>query len=596
MNRILVWVLVPALLVFAGWAQEEEPMLPEEVGEGVVAEPLMEAPEVLVDEVDLAPEEGFAEGDGEMPAPGPPGFFGEGGPDGMGPGGMPGEMPGGMDEEYADGAGDAGDGGEASTAAVPRRRERAPFPTARAQADPEAVAPTPSETVQLNFRDVPLDTVLDYLSQAAGFIIVRDVEVSGTVTVWSHQALNTEEAVNLLNTILNNRGYAAIRQGRTLTIVDRDSAAERSIPVKMGSDPEGIPQTDVMVTQIIPVRYADVKQLLENIQELLPDYAVATINESTNAIVLTDTQANVRRMAEIVTALDDSISGITEMKVYHLNNADAEETATLINQVFQVKDTGRSASGSSRSGRGGPGEFFARMRGGGPPGGGDNGGSGESAARRAASNVVAVADTRSNSVVVAAPGDMMPLVTDLVDELDGLPEELPVMRVFPLQYADAEETADLISALFNPASSGSSRSRSSGSQRFAGGPGDMMRAMMERMGRSGRSTGADEATVQAVADVRTNSVVVTAIASSMTIVAQMVDELDANPAKDRKVFVYPLENADAEEVADILQQTFGGTSTGRSSTSRSTGGSTRGTVSSSRTSGFGGSSQRSTGR
>jgi len=429
--------------------------------------------------------------------------------------------------------------------------------------DPEAVPPDPAKNILLNFRDVSLDTVLDYLSEAAGFIIVRDAEVSGTVTAWSHQPLDSTEAVALLNTILNNRGYAAIRQGRTLTIVDRDTAKERNIPVYMESDPERIPQTDEMVTQILPVRYADVKQLLENIQSLLPSYAVATINESTNAIVLTDTQASVRRMAEIVKALDESISGITEMQVFHLENAEASDTADIINEVFEVKDTGSSSSG------GGPGDFFARMRGmrGGPPGmgGGDASNSSNSAARRAASNVVAVADERSNSVVVGAPSDMMPLVEELVEKLDALSEELPVMRVFPLQYADAEETADLINELFSSSSS-SSNSRNSRSQRFgggpSGGPGGMMRAMMQRM-----TTGAEDSTVQAVADVRTNSVVVTAIEQSMTIVAEMVSQLDANPAKDKKVFVYSLENADAEEVAGILQQTFESSSSGGSNRS-----------------------------
>ena len=63
------------------------------------------------------------------------------------------------------------------------------------------------EGLRLNFRGVPLDTVLDYMSEAAGFVIVRNTEVSGRVDVWSHQSLSKDEAVNLLNTILNRKGY-----------------------------------------------------------------------------------------------------------------------------------------------------------------------------------------------------------------------------------------------------------------------------------------------------------------------------------------------------------------------------------------------------
>ena len=39
----------------------------------------------------------------------------------------------------------------------------------------------------LNFRGVSLDTVLDYLSDAAGFIIVKEARVKGTVELFSKQ-------------------------------------------------------------------------------------------------------------------------------------------------------------------------------------------------------------------------------------------------------------------------------------------------------------------------------------------------------------------------------------------------------------------------
>ena len=40
--------------------------------------------------------------------------------------------------------------------------------------------------LRLNFRGAPLNLVLDYLSDAAGFIINKQADVKGTVEVWSH--------------------------------------------------------------------------------------------------------------------------------------------------------------------------------------------------------------------------------------------------------------------------------------------------------------------------------------------------------------------------------------------------------------------------
>ena len=100
-----------------------------------------------------------------------------------------------------------------------------------------------SAGLRLNFRGVPLEMVLDYLSDAAGFIIVLDTPVSGRVDLWSDQPVTKDEAVDLLNSVLNKNGYAAIRDGRKLTIVSKNDAKTRDIPVKSGNDPAAFPKT-----------------------------------------------------------------------------------------------------------------------------------------------------------------------------------------------------------------------------------------------------------------------------------------------------------------------------------------------------------------
>src|SRR5438874_1228832 len=173
----------------------------------------------------------------------------------------------------------------------------------RPDANPAPVRRVTSENekgLRLNFRGVPLDMVLNYLSDAAGFIIVLEGKVEGNVDVWSNQPLTKDEAVDLLNTILNKNDYSAIRNGRVLTIVKRKDAKTRNIPVKKTIEAEDIPKNDEMVTQIIPVKHANAAQLTQNLQPLLADYATMTANESANTLVITATQSDVGRMAETV--------------------------------------------------------------------------------------------------------------------------------------------------------------------------------------------------------------------------------------------------------------------------------------------------------
>ena len=160
--------------------------------------------------------------------------------------------------------------------------------------------------LRMNFRGASLDMVLNYLSEAAGFIInvKPGTSVRGKVDVWSNDPLTKEEALDLLDTVLIQNSLAAIRNGKVLTIVNRDEAKTQSIPVIQGSDPEKIPMTDKIVTQIIPVRFVEVGQLVKDLQPLVSVQTTMTANEAGNSIVITDTQSNIRKVAEVIHAID----------------------------------------------------------------------------------------------------------------------------------------------------------------------------------------------------------------------------------------------------------------------------------------------------
>ena len=100
-------------------------------------------------------------------------------------------------------------------------------PTTMATTAPSStsmVKVVPGDGLLLNFKDASIDSVLDQLSAVAGFIVVRQTSVSGRITLESKQPVSREEAVSLLNTVLNTNGYAAIQMGRILKIMSTDAA------------------------------------------------------------------------------------------------------------------------------------------------------------------------------------------------------------------------------------------------------------------------------------------------------------------------------------------------------------------------------------
>ncbi len=311
--------------------------------------------------------------------------------------------------------------------------------------------------LRMNFRNAPLELVLNYLSEAAGFIIVLDTKVSGKIDAWSNQPLSKDEAVDLLNSVLNRNGYAAIRHGRTLTIVNKDEAKTKDIPVILESNPDKIPKTDEMVTQIMPVRFIEVGQLLKDLQPLVSTATTMTANEAGNSIIMTDTRANINRVAQIIKAIDQGAEDVTEVRVFHLDYADPTEMAALLTSLFA--DSG-GTSGSSQSpvqfgGRGGGGPF-GRFFGGG--GGGDTSGGNSQAQRiKKRAKVTAVADPRTSSVLVSATSGLITQIEEMIKQLDANPAKKQKVYVYQVNPGDVSQVQQVLEDMFETTTTGNNR-------------------------------------------------------------------------------------------------------------------------------------------
>src|SRR5207249_7282757 len=92
------------------------------------------------------------------------------------------------------------------------------------------------------------------------------------------------------------------------------------------------------------------------LQPLVSAQTMITANEAGNAIVITDTQANIRKVAEVVHAIDMGAEDVTVVKVFHLQHADPSETADLLTNLFP--DDSRSGGNQTPMQFGGTGGFI----------------------------------------------------------------------------------------------------------------------------------------------------------------------------------------------------------------------------------------------
>jgi general secretion pathway protein D len=324
---------------------------------------------------------------------------------------------------------------------TPAPETNTPEPTATtpaAEATPPVTPPLPNGRFLLEFRGARLGQVLDYLSQQAGFVIANPVELANPLTLVAKQPVTPQEAIDALNSVLVAQNYAVILREKTLHVVPLGTARQHNLPVFIGADPTKIPDTDQLVTQVMPVQFALVKELSENLQPLLnTQSATLAANESSNVLILTDTQAHIKRIAAIIQAIDRSVGGEQGVKVFTLAHADAEKVAQIINNLY--------GSQSTQNRGGNQGQQFGRGFNQGNRGGNNQNQQGQSGREI---EVQAAADTGTNSLVVRASPETLAMLGGIIEQLDRDNSARDDVLFYRVKNGKAADLATSLNELF----------------------------------------------------------------------------------------------------------------------------------------------------
>ncbi len=403
------------------------------------------------------------------------------------------------------------------------------------QTRPATAPASPAGNISLNFKDAPLESVLDHLSEAAGFVIIKEGPIDARVTVQSAEPVTPEEAVTLLNAVLKANGFSAIQNGRVLRILPREKAKKGSVPVHVGADPAEIAATDEIITQVIPLKNVEAVKLRQDLTPLIGTDADVTANDSSNSIVITDSSANIRRLVQVINALDGGDSSATDLRLIHLKFADATGTAKLITSIFQ------SPGGGGAMGRQ---QQMMAMQNGQPQVAmaqaheGRLLGSAIDQALRGG-HVHADSDDRTNTLILTAPAASMKVIEDIVTTLDSNPAPASELKAFRLNYADAEATAKLLQNLFKGGDD-------SGGNRFA--------RFFNPFG--GSDEQATKVKINITADQRTNSVLVSAPAETLKSVESLIKDLDSSPGTGSEIRTFQLKHASAFDTSLMVDSIF----------------------------------------
>jgi len=286
--------------------------------------------------------------------------------------------------------------------APPPETEERPRPT------PAPAEEAPDERyVTIDFDDVDIALFIKFISELTGKNFVVDKAVRGKVTIISPTKISVKEAYKVFESVLEVHGFTPIPSGSIVKIVPSVEALSKNIETRLRE--ESIDPEDKVVTQLIPLEYANPDELKKLFAPLISKSSVMVSYPPTGMLIVTDVLSNIKRLLSIVKAID--VVGIgEEITVVPLENATATIIVKSITTVFQAK---------------------ARRKGAPTP-----------------DSIKVVADERTNSLIIAATEDDTVKVKQLIELLDReVPRGEGDIRVYYLQNADAEELAQVLTAL-----------------------------------------------------------------------------------------------------------------------------------------------------
>ncbi len=270
----------------------------------------------------------------------------------------------------------------------------------RSLAQPPSV--TSDQLVSIDFNNVDIVVFIKFMSDLTKKNFIIDDKVRGKVTIISPGKITVDEAYRVFLSVLEVHGYTTVPSGKITKIVPSPDARSKSIKTRLEEESGGI--GDNVVTQLIPLHYADPNEIKRLFAPLVSKSSVILAYPPTNTLIITDVQSNIRRLGKIIKAID--ITGVgQQIAIIPVEYADATKLVTLLSSIFKAQ-----------KGKG-----------------------------VIAKEITFVADERTNSIVLLASEGDTDNIRKLIRSLDKeTPKGQAKIHVYYLEHANAEELADVL--------------------------------------------------------------------------------------------------------------------------------------------------------
>jgi general secretion pathway protein D len=381
-------------------------------------------------------------------------------------------------------------------------------PAAPAVAAPAVIAgtvaatPVPSlsgtdKVGPMMLRDETIGQVLELLQRWTGKTVLRPQALPASLYTLSLPATATRnDALLAIETLLSLNGVAVIQQGDKFLKVVPNNVAKAESPTLLSESALSLPPSGRVASKIFLLKHANGQEVVVQIQGML-NTTLGTppvFFGRNNAILITDSIMNLQKIETLLAQLDRPQLDVIATKLYNLKHAMATDMVNKLTALLRTPAAGGAAP------------------------------------FRLSTGTSFTADERTNRVIVMGSADQHPFFDKLIESLDATSDPNTKTDVVFLRHANATETASLLTQLITgqtrAASTANGGRLTTGANRVTT-PTPAAPATGAAAAGS-QQNGADEfsSMVTVIADVRSNSIVVSGTKDDLRLLHDLIDKVD----------------------------------------------------------------------
>ncbi|MGH8021618.1 MAG: type II secretion system secretin GspD [Opitutaceae bacterium] len=405
--------------------------------------------------------------------------------------------------------------------------------------------PNPDDIVgRLAFSDTALDSVLQTLETLTGRIVIRPQALPAPqLTLNARQPLTRAEAILAIESLLSINGIGVVPFGEKFIKIVPIASIRTEAPELVVGTLRDQPPSGKVVSKLFRLQYLDSASFQQQVAPFLSGFGTIVPFQNSNAVIVTDTVANLQRLEYVVNEVDKRVN--IETKFYQIRYATASELADQIRSMIESARGGQNGQGGGQQRIVLAGAQAPQPQPGAAPAGAPGSGAVPMGVAFSA-NTSITADDRTNQLIIIADPANLAFFDDLIDKLDVPADPPTAIEVIPMRYADAAELAGLLSQFISGQSQTASDRSDAGVSRERGGP--FPNLYQPDQPREPRAPAAVETAVQAalaaeatqfselmtiIADERSNAIIVSGTNGDLGLIRRVIEDLDVILAQVR---------------------------------------------------------------